>query len=136
MKKLVATKRRGISNYSLKCDICYNSLATQRSVVFSCHHGFHASCLDNGGGLRLSEVGEEVWRCVICAGAGRKWLEGTEEGRMKHGEKVERVDEKVTKAREFLKLYDKNEDSSQIFDPERFHIKSDKFQLRLKPAQQ
>ena len=115
--------------------MCYNSLSTERSVIFSCHHGFHASCLDNAGGVRLSEVGEEVWSCILCSGTGVRATSG--EARVTlAGEKTQPVDEKVTKAREFLKLYDKNEDSSQIFDPERFHIKSDKFQLRLKPAQQ
>eukprot|EP00090_Calanus_glacialis_P010435 TRINITY_DN18820_c0_g1_i1.p1 TRINITY_DN18820_c0_g1~~TRINITY_DN18820_c0_g1_i1.p1 ORF type:complete len:1423 (-),score=489.80 TRINITY_DN18820_c0_g1_i1:146-4273(-) len=140
MKKLVATKRKGISNFSLKCSICYNSLGSERALVFSCHHGFHASCLDNGGGVMLSEVGEEVWRCVLCVGAGRRWLAGqgaeTAGRRIEHGEKGKGVDEKVTKAREFLKLYDKREDSSQIFDPDKSYIKSDKFHLRLKPAMQ
>ena len=108
MKKLVATKRRGISNFSLKCNICYNNLGTERALVFACHHGFHASCLDNGGGVSLSELGEEVWRCVLCVGAGRRWVGGRMDSqggmRVNHGEKVEGVDEKVTKAREFLKF--------------------------------
>jgi len=135
IKKLVDTKKRGISNFSLKCNICGISLSTERAVIFSCHHGFHASCLDNAGGVKLSEVGEEIWRCVICSGT--VTIPGTDEGRITHGgEKGNSVDEKITKAREFLKLYDKNEDSSQIFEPERSYIKSDKFHLRLKPANQ
>ena len=140
MKKLVATKRRGVSNYSLKCNICYNNFGTETALVFSCHHGFHASCLDNGGGVMLSEVGEEVWRCVLCVGAGRRWVPGDvgvkARERVKLDDGVKCVDEKVTKAREFLKLYEKREDSSQIFDPDRNYIKSDKFHLRLRPAQQ
>jgi len=140
MKKLVASKRKGISNYSLKCNICYNNLGTERALVFSCHHGFHASCLDNGGGVRLSEVGEEVWRCVLCVGAGRRWVGGEEEShggvKVNQDEKVDKVDEKVTKAREFLKLYERRDESSQIFDPDKSYIKSDKFHLRLKPAMQ
>ena len=135
IKKLVDTKNRGVSNFSLICNICYNSLSTERSVIFSCHHGFHASCLDNAGGINLSEVGEEVWRCILCSGTGVQTASGDARVAL-GGEKAHHVDEKVTKAREFLKLYDKNEDSSQIFDPERSFIKSDKFHLRLKPAHQ
>ena len=140
MKKLVNTKRKGVSNFSLKCNICYKKLGTERALIFSCHHGFHATCLDNGGGVGLSELGEEVWRCVLCVGAGRKWVGGNvgSQGgsRVNHGDQVDRVDEKVTKAREFLKLYDKRDESNQIFDPDRSYIKSDKFHLRLKPAMQ
>jgi len=73
---------------------------------------------------------------VICSGT-VTIPGGIDEGRITHGgEKGNSVDEKITKAREFLKLYDKNEDSSQIFEPERSYIKSDKFHLRLKPANQ
>ena len=135
IKKLVDTKNRGVSNFSLICNICYNSLSTERSVIFPCHHGFHASCLDNAGGVKLSEVGEEVWRCILCSGTGVQAASGDARVTL-GGIKAQHVDEKVTKAREFLKLYDKNEDSSQIFDPERSFMKSDKFHLRLKPAHQ
>eukprot|EP00092_Neocalanus_flemingeri_P016376 GFUD01017725.1.p1 GENE.GFUD01017725.1~~GFUD01017725.1.p1 ORF type:complete len:1407 (-),score=439.03 GFUD01017725.1:187-4407(-) len=140
LQKLINTKKKGISNFSLKCNICYKSLGTERALVFSCHHGFHASCLDNGGGVGLSDLGEELWRCILCVGARRKWVgskEGSQGGfRVTPGEQVDKVDEKVAKAREFLKFYEKREESSQIFDPDRSYIKSDKFHLRLKPAMQ
>jgi len=132
-RKLVSVRRRGVSNFSLKCSICDKKFGSERILVFPCHHGFHTSCLDNEGGVRLSDVGEEIWRCVVCCDDGRHFGEEVKlKGKDIVRDKGPELDENVAKAREFLKLY--SEDFSRIYNSERSLIKSSGFDLRLKPA--
>ena len=132
-RKLVSVRRRGVSNFSLKCSICDKKFGSERILVFPCHHGFHTSCLDNEGGVRLSDVGEEIWRCVVCCDDGRHFGEEVKlKGKDIVRDKGPELDENVVKAREFLKLY--SEDFSRIYNSKRSLIKSSGFDLRLKPA--
>ena len=122
---------------------------TSRVAVFPCKHALHTSCLDRAGGLTLSTIGEEVWRCTLCypststgdrPGMGEKSkgegdIKGGErEVKDKYSKEKEEVSEEVIQARQFLQLYSRGESESSHIFGETSYVKSDKFPLKLRPG--
>merc|ERR1712192_278263 len=150
VRRLVGKPLRGLSCSLTNCSSCGQPLkgiskGTSRVAVFPCKHALHTSCLDRAGGLTLSTIGEEVWRCTLCyptkstsgdkPGMGEKSkVEGNmKESNNKENEKEE-VCEEIVQARQFLQLYSRGEtESSHIFG-ETSYVKSDKFPLKLRPG--
>ena len=141
---------RGLSCTLTKCSSCGQPFkGTSRVAVFPCKHAIHTSCLDRAGGLTLSSIGEEVWRCSLCypctstgdrLGIGEKskgegGIKGGEELKEKNPKEKEEVSEEVIQARQFLQLYSRGEaeSSSHIFG-ETSYVKSNKFPLKLRPG--
>ena len=155
VRRLVGKRLRGLSCSLNKCSSCGQPFkgASSRVAVFPCKHALHTSCLDRAGGLTLSTIGEEVWRCTLCypctstgdrpvLGEKSKGEGGTkevEELEVKEkeglkGKEREAVSEEVAQARQFLQLYSRGEaESSHIFG-ETSYVKSDKFPLKLRPG--
>ena len=144
---------RGLSCTLTKCSSCGQPFkGTSRVAVFPCKHAFHTACLDRAGGLTLSPIGEEVWRCSLCCpctgtvdrpGIGEKSKgerdlkvgEELKDIKEKNFKEKEEVSEEVVQARQFLQLYSRGEaeSSSHIFG-ETSYVKSNKFPLKLRPG--
>jgi hypothetical protein len=108
----------------------------------------HTACVDRAGGLGLNHIGEEVlcqqmattppqvWRCPECEPARGPALRAS--GPAGHREAAEGeggVSEEVATARRFLQLFARRDESSRIFEENSSSfIKSDQFNLRLRPA--
>merc|ERR1712192_288656 len=154
VRRLVGKPLRGLSCSLTNCSSCGQPLkgiskGTSRVAVFPCKHALHTSCLDRAGGLTLSTIGEEVWRCTLCypskstggdrmgeksKGEGNMRGGGEKEAKDKDAKEKEEVSEEVVRARQFLQLYSRGEtESSHIFG-ETSYIKSDKFPLKLRPG--
>ena len=94
----------GLSCTLTKCSSCGQPFkGTSRVAVFPCKHAFHTACLDRAGGLTLSPIGEEVWRCSLCCpctGTGDRPGIGEKskgERDMKGGEELKDIKEKNSK---------------------------------------
>ena len=111
---------RGVASGAVvTCGLCGHSLAGADSsaAVFRCHHVYHVQCLEQGG--------YSVSRCVLCSSPGHHMVS------MSSHHSPSRQQERVSKARDFLKLYNPQTDQG-ILEPSSI-IKADNFPLKLKP---
>ena len=127
-RRLVARRGAGVSSYSLTCVLCHKPLVSQsRTVLFSCGHAYHESCL-------TTAHGRTCWQCVICSSPASSpaVLQSCSPGQAPAAQTGHTQDEeRVSRARQFLSLYN-SRNTNTTFTPESV-IKSETFPLRLKP---
>ena len=138
---LVRARARGLAGVRASCSLCGQPLNTSassgpavRCVVFSSGHAYHVPCLERAGGVRVGPDKRKQWRCVrSCPGEAADQADGdTGAGA---GTSIPTHDmERVRRAREFLSLYSREEEESDL-SPGSI-IKSDTFPLKLKPKYQ
>ena len=123
--RLVRARQAGMSGRA-HCDCCGNSLTAgsdTAALVFRCGHGHHSRCLDRAGGLTLSSLGAEQWKCTVCPAPALASEAPT---------CTPPVEESVARARQFLQLYT----PAPHYSTDHSLLKTAGFQLRLRPEPQ